>query len=230
MLEKEFEAYQTYDWGVDPKVLAPVDEAIMASRGDAAARKELEAKIAAVLAGSAPRAAKDYACRQLRTIGTAAAVPALAALLADGELSHMARYALERIPDAAAGQALRDALPKTKGGLKIGLIGSLGVRGEADSVTPLAKLLTDADAAVAASAALALGTIGSPEAGQALASATSSPGTKDALADASLRCAEALVAAGNKSEAKATYERLLKGAPSEPVQRAAELGVQACTG
>ena len=77
MLDQAFEAYQTYDWGVDPKVLQPIDDAIVASHGDAAKRKELETKIASLLGSSAPRAAKDYACRQLRTIGTAVSVPAL---------------------------------------------------------------------------------------------------------------------------------------------------------
>ena len=46
----------------------------------------------------------------------------------------MARYALERIPAAAAAAALRDALPKLTGTLKVGVIGSLGVRRDAASV------------------------------------------------------------------------------------------------
>jgi len=230
MLDKEFEAYQTYDWGVDPVVLKPIDEAIISSRGDAAARKELETKIVAVLTSGAPRAGKDYACRQLRTIGTGASVPALAALLTDDELSHMARYALERIPHPVAAKALRDALAKTKGKLKVGLVSSLGVRGEAHSVAPLKSLLADGDDSVARAAALALGVIASPEAGQALASAKPGSGTKAALADASLCCAEQLLAAGRKSDAKASYERLLKSSPSDPVKLAAELGVKKCAG
>lgn len=228
MLDKEFEAYQTYDWGVDPKALKPIDDAIVASHGDAAARKDLETKITAVLGTAAPRAAKDYACRQLRTIGTAAAVPALAALLMDGELSHMARYALERIPDPAAGKALRDALPKAKSNLKVGLIGSLGVRGEDDSVAPLAGLLGDTDGSVARAAAHALGAIASPAAGKALAAAKSAPATKAAVADSALICAEGLMAAGRKSDAKTTYEQLLKNSPSEPIKCAAELGLKSC--
>jgi len=42
-------------------------------------------------------------------VGTASSVPALAALLTDNELSHMARFALERMPAAEAGAALREA-------------------------------------------------------------------------------------------------------------------------
>jgi HEAT repeat protein len=230
MLEKEFEAYQSYDWGVDPAVLKPVDEAIAASHGDAAVRRQLETRIAAVLGSEAPRAAKDHACRQLRSIGTEASVPALAALLRDGELSHMARYALERIPHPAAGKALRDALAKTRGELKIGLVSSLGVRGEEASVAALAGMLGDADEALARAAALALGTIASAGAGRALSSAKPRPGTREAIADGLLRCAEQLLAAGRKSDARAVYERLLEDDPSDPVRGAAGLGLERCSG
>ena len=71
-----------------------------------------------------------------------------------------------RAPEAA--QALRDALPKLDGALKIGVIGSLGVRRDAASVPALAALLGDADAAIAAAAACALGDIGTPDAAKAL--------------------------------------------------------------
>lgn len=227
---KTFEAYQSYDWGKDPATLKPVDDAIVASHGDPATRKDLETKIAAVIGSKAPRAAKDYACRQLRTIGTAASVPALAALLAEEELSHMARYALERIPAPEAAKALRDALATTTGKLKVGIISSLGVRAEAESVAPLKALLTDSDGSVATAAALALGVIGSAEAGKALASAEPNAATRAALADSSLCCAEKLLASGNKAAAKAVYLRLLASSPSTAVKTAADLGVKACGG
>ena len=49
----------------------------------------------------------DYVCRVLRVIGTADSVPALAGLLAERNLSHMARYALQDNP-APEAQALRE--------------------------------------------------------------------------------------------------------------------------
>ena len=134
MLDQAFEALKTYDWGTDRKALNPIDEAVVATQDDAAARKELETRLAAVLKTDVSRDAKDFVCRKLMVIGTAASVPALAALLPEKEHSHMARYALERIPAAEAAQALRDALPKLSGELKVGVIGSLGVRGDAASV------------------------------------------------------------------------------------------------
>ena len=94
MLDQAFDALKTYDWGVEPNVLQPIDEAITATHADPAARKDLETRLIEVLKTEVPRAAKDAVCRALKTIGTVASVPALAALLADEKLSHMARYAL----------------------------------------------------------------------------------------------------------------------------------------
>ena len=203
-LDKAFDALKTYDWGMDPNNIKAIDDAIVATHTDAAARKELEARLIAALATEAPRAAKDAVCRALKTIGTAAAVPALAALLADDKLSHMARYALERITGPEAGQALRESLPKVAAKLKIGVLSSLGARGEATSLPPLTVLLADGDAAVAVAAAHAVGDIGSLEAAKVLLTAKAAAGSKAAIADASMNCAEHLLAAGNKGAAKIT--------------------------
>jgi len=227
-LDKAFDALKTYDWGMDPNLVKPIDDAIVATHTDAAARKELEARLIAALKADMPRDAKDVICRALKTIGTAAAVPALAALLADEKTSHMARYALERIPAPEAGQAMRDALPKVAPKLKVGIISSLGVRGEATSLAPLTAMLSDSDPAVAAAAAHALGDIGSVDAAKALVTAKPSAATKAAVADASLVCAGNLVATGNKGAAKITYEKLLASTPSKPVKEAATLGLKAC--
>lgn len=230
MNETAFDALKTYDWGVDPKVLQPLNDAIVTTHGDAAARLELETRLAAVLKTDVPRAAKDAICRLLKPIGTAASVPALAALLADENLSHMARYALELMPAPEAGEALRAALPKVGGTLKIGVISSLGVRGDAAGVAPLQALLADGDPAIARAAAYALGAIGSPEANAALAAAKVSPAARAAIDDASLACAEQLLANDHKAAANATYQRLLGGKPAKEVEQAAARGVKACEG
>jgi len=227
-LAKALDALKTYDWGTDPIVLKPIDEAIITTHTDAAARKDLEDRLIAVLKTEAPQAAKDAVCRALKTIGTAAAVPALAALLTDEKLSHMARYALERIPAPEAGQALREALAKVNAKLGIGIIGSLGARGEATAIAPLQALLANNDPAVAAAAAHALGGIRSPEAAKALAAAKPGPGTKDAIADASMACAETLLAAGDKAAAKAAYEKVLASTPGKAATEAATRGLAAC--
>ena len=91
MLDQAFAALKTIDWGTDLGPLRPIDEALIS--GDAAERGELEARLAAVLKTGVSRAAKDFVCRKLMVIGTAASVPALAALLTEKDHSHMARYA-----------------------------------------------------------------------------------------------------------------------------------------
>jgi HEAT repeat protein len=226
MLEQAFEALKTYDYGVDRHVLDSIDEAAVSTRKDPAARKDLESRLLAVLQSDAPRDARDYVCRQLRTIGTAASVPALEALLANPDLSHMARYALERIPAREAGQALERQLRKLNGNVKIGVISSLGTRGQ--GVSLLKPLLQDSDEAVARAAAIALGRIASVDANKALASAKPRPALADVFADASMACAEKLLSTGHAKEAKATYQRLLKNNPPELIRLAAERGLKAC--
>jgi len=226
MLEQAFEALKTYDYGVDRHVLDPIDDAVVTTRNDPAARKDLESRLLAVLQSSAPRDARDYVCRVLRIIGTAASVPALEALLADPDLSHMARYALERIPAPQAGQALERKLRKLNGQLKIGVISSLGTRGQ--GVSLLKPQLQESDEAVARAAAIALGRIASLEANKALDSAKPRPALAAVFADASMACAEKLLAAGHAKEAKAIYQRLLKANPPRLIRQAAERGLKAC--
>lgn len=228
MLDQAFDALKTYDWGANPQVLKPIDDAVVKSHGDAAARKDLETRLAAVLKTDAPRDAKDYVCRKLMIIGTAESVPALAALLPDKDHSHMARYALERIPAPEAGQALRDALTKVTPELKVGVISSLGVRRDAESVSSLATLLADSNAAVAQAAAYALGDIRTAEAAKALlAGKPAGDSAKLAAADASLSCAAALVAAGNKAEASAIYKALVGQSLPKHMRLAATKGMLA---
>ena len=229
MLDQALDALKTYDWGVDPGVLTPIDDAVTKTYGDAAARKDLEGKLSAFLTSNVSRNAKDYVCRKLMLIGTAQSVAILAGLLADKDLSHMARYALERMPAAEAGQALRDALAKVPNAEKVGVIGSLGVRRDTASVAALAGLLGESDASVARAAALALGDIGTAEACNALASAKpSQPEVQQAVIDSRLGCAENLLAEGKKAEAQAVYKSL--GGDDQPhqVRAAAKRGLLAC--
>ena len=163
MLDNAFEALKKYDWGTDLAALAPIEDAVTASHGDANARRDLENRLLAALKGNISRDAHDYVCRKLAIVGTVTAVPTLAGLLGQQDHSHMARFALERINAPEAGQALRDALAQVSGILKIGVISSLGARRDAEAVAPLGGLLKDNDPAVARAAALSLGAIGNAE-------------------------------------------------------------------
>jgi len=156
---------------------------------------------------------KDAACARLKHIGTEAAIPALAALLTDEALSHSARYALEAMPSQKAGQALMEALPKTTGANRVGIINSLGERGDQRAVAPLAALLADPDAATATAAAETLGKIGGPEAQHALDTALKRAigPVREAVVDALLRCATA-------THDRAEFQKLYATGKSETVR------------
>jgi len=178
-----------------------------------------EAELLAVLTSGAPLKAKVDACRQLARIGTVKSVPVLARLLRDEKLSHMARYALEPIPDPAVDAALRKALTELKGKLLVGVIGSVGVRRDKASVGILSKLLGSQDLEVARAAARALGSIGTEEAAEALLSALSGSGGRigASIYEGLLRCAEALTESRTRTKALAVYSKLLQdgGAPHQ---------------
>ena len=233
-LDKAFETLTTFNWGEDQKqfyeMLGAIEDAVPASHGNAAAGKELETRLAAVLPTGASRAAKDYVGRKLAIIGTAESVPALAALLADKELSHMARFALERIPAAEAAAALRDALGKTNGVEKAGVIGSLGARRDTASIAALALLVADSDAQIATAAATALGDIGSGESAKALQEAKpAGDAVQLRVADAQLTAGERLLAAGDKAGAMAVY-KLLIASPAKNIRLAATRGMLLASG
>lgn len=232
-LDAPFAALKAFDWGSDPAPLSVIDAAVVAAHAEKPLRDELEKRLTAILGAGPSRAAKEYACRKLMLIGTATSVPALAPLLGDKDLSHMARFALERIPGPEASAALRQALGTVSGDLVIGMISSVAARGDQEGVAALAKLLTAAPQ-TASAAALALGRIHSPEAMAALTAADlfAANGVGRAVLDARLACAEALLAAGKKAEAEAVYRALAAAAKGKPQAKAAELaatrGLLAC--
>jgi len=228
-LDAAFAELVKYDWGADRAPLNTIEQAVVASHGDAAARKDLEKRLDAALGGEAKQAGKQFVCRQLSLIGTADSVPALAALLPDKDLSHMARYALERMPCPEAVAAMRAALPKAAGLQKVGIINSLGVRRDEQAVDALLPLLKDADAQIAAAAAASLGRIGSPKAIAPLAELRRSPpkGLQVVVFDASLDLAAALLKAGNKAEAEKIYTELNADNQPPAVRKAAFQGLVA---
>ncbi len=163
-----------------------------------------------VLKSSGSRKEKADACRELAVIGNNKAVPALAGLLADEELSHMARYALETIPGSGVDRALRGELKWLKDRPLVGVIGSLGVRKDRKAVKPLASLLRDTDPQVAQAAARALGKIGTAEAALAIEKVLPSTASANRLAfcEGLFRCAETFWFKGNIRESIALYDRL----------------------
>lgn len=196
------------------------------------ARAQTEPELIATLQTNASAIEKCMACQKLRLIGTAKAVPAVAALLTDERVSQAARFALEGLPAPEASAALRDALGRTSGLLKAGVADSLGWKRDTAAVPLLQPLLADPDSTVAPSAAAALGRIASNEALAALKAAhkNAAPTVRPAVLEALMRCAEKLLADGRTADARAIYKSLAQ--PSEPdyVRVAAHVGLIRCAG
>jgi HEAT repeat protein len=131
---------------------AMAQEEAPAPAEQAATAAPTEADLVAILQGEADWNAKTEACRVLKQIGTAASVPALAALLNDDALSHYARYALEVIPGPEATKALIAALANVNDTHKAGIAATLGVRRDEAAIPPLADLLPVENDAVSAAA------------------------------------------------------------------------------
>jgi HEAT repeat protein len=148
--------------------------------------------------GSEPAAIfrKSIACKRLAVIGTKDSVPPLAALLGDDRVSDYARDALESIPDPSADAALREALPKLKGPLLIGVINSIRRRRDPNAIEPLGRLIRGKDAAVAGAAALAAGEISGPVAAKMLLRALGKAGeaVRADVAAGALVCADRMMA------------------------------------
>jgi HEAT repeat protein len=229
MLNEAFDALKNYDWGTDIATIAPIDDAVAAAHDNPGARKELEDRLLAALKSDISRDAKDYVCRKLAIIGSATAVPTLAALLTDKNHSHMSRFALQNLPADEAAQALRGALSKASGNVKVGIISSIGARRDTAAVPALAGLLVDADATVARAAAIALGDIGTVEAANVLFAAK--PGVAALISivtDALLACAESLLAENKPNSARAIYASLSEPSQNRLVRLAATRGMLAC--
>jgi HEAT repeat protein len=169
---------------------------------------------------------KVDACRQLSVIGTPQAVQALAALLPDEQLNHMARFALEPLPDPSVDNALRAALGTLQGRQLVGVIGSIGVRRDAQAVGELARLLNNPNDDVAQAAARALGSIGNAAAVKVLRAAlpNASAANQLAVCEGLLRCAETLSADGRSRRAVAIYDLLRESEVPQQVRGGAVRG------
>ncbi len=182
---------------------------------------EKEKSLIAILRSDAAAAEKAITCKHLAVHGTVDAVPDLAKLLADPQLSSWARIALEAIPGAEANAALREASTSVSGRQLIGILNSIGVKKDSAAVDLLKTRLTDADAEVASAAAVALGQIATPPATEALLAAlgNSDGPVRNAVAEACVLAAEK-VAPQSAADAAAIFDRVRNA--DVPLQRRLE--------
>lgn len=187
-----------------------------------AAEPPKEADLIKIIQSDAPPQDKAIPCKQLAIYGSAKAVPALAALLPDKDLSSWARIALEAIPGPEADNALQASLGKLKGRLLVGVINSIGHRAVAKASGDLAGLLKSEDEMVACAAAAALGRIANAEAVQTLEPQlkAKSAELRSTAAEALVICAEKRREAGESDETVRLCEAIRKA--DVPRQRTLE--------
>ena len=182
-----------------------------------------QAQLLATLTSNAPLDQKWAAAQQLAQTGTREAVPKLAALLTDDQLSDLARSVLESIPDPAVDVALRDVLDRLEGTKLAGVITTIGARRDAEAVAALARRLPAKDPVVVSAAADALGRIGTPPAAKALEEAipAASAAQQRELYANVIQCADTLQAGAHHAEAAAIYRRVAEASSAPAAARAA---------
>lgn len=201
-------------------------EVVAATKEGPTAVKNLERRAIDTIKSNASALEKDQACRILRVIGTTDSVEALAALLPDERLSHMARYVVESMKYPEADKALCDALGKTSGSVKVGIVHSLAMRADERNVDSLVPLLKDSDTEIAAAAAWALGRTASPKAVRALSDyyENAPKEMRFAAADGLLNAADRLMDRDELEKALGIYKQLQTADAPEHVRMGAFAG------
>ncbi|MFV2069591.1 MAG: HEAT repeat domain-containing protein [Pirellulales bacterium] len=249
-LDGAFEKLATLQQGQGLEMLAPIRQAVTQSLADETVRTDLEARLLATVRSDATDLAKDYACRQLVSVGSDTSIPVLAELLPGARLSHMARYATEGIGGPVAIEALRGMLGKTDGRQRVGVVISLGRLADSGAVPALSALLDEEDAELREVVVVALGRIGTVPAADALTrlhaaikknvqagagklrrkktssafAGQAAERLRDMLIDAELHAARSLCRQGKHQAAVGLYEPLLS-ADSQRVRAAAFRGL-----
>ena len=139
-----------YEFTGSRSVLVEVESLVRESLTEPNRQRELEQRLVALLeAPDTSTPAKEFLCWQLRLIGSATCVPAVASLLTDEKLSHAARMALQENPAPDAAEALRAALKATSGPILVGIINSVAARRDVLAVDLLGELAVNDESAVA---------------------------------------------------------------------------------
>lgn len=194
-------------------------------------RRALADRLAQSLSAEAAPELKAFLCTQLSIIGDTQHVKAIAPLLADEQASSAAGQALVRIGGNESSLALRSALDRLSGNLRIGVVNCLGQLRDREAMPVLTGLLKNGDSDdLVSAAAAALAQIGEPEATQAIAEAyaRAEGNRRVRIADAYLRCAERLAGEQRKTAAAKIYRQLYGASEPMQVRMAALRGFIAC--
>lgn len=223
-----FEKLAVYEKGDSEAPVRMIDALIRTATSETLPLIE-EKLIAIVLSADSTTDAIRHACRQLSYVGGQATAESLAKRITDEKVSHYIRYALESNPSPTVDRTLLSALNETRGDLRLGMISSLAARRTAEAVRPLASLAASDDNEIAEAAIKALGRIGSRDAARVLIALELKPEHQLLRADALLRSADRMAAAGEEI-AVSIYEAILQRSVSTGIQIAALIGIAQADG
>jgi HEAT repeat protein len=216
-----------YDFGQDRTLLMEFADQVNSSVYSETKRNELEGKLINLLSGDATFASKQFACRQLRVIGSEKSLPILSDLLSDAKTTDIARYALEKIHGNAVDEALVKLLGSSSNNIQLGIINTLGVRESENAVSILSDLLKNHDSEISIAAAFALGKIANRESAQRLDEySTKAKGQlKIVIWDSYLSCADELVIQNKYEDANGIYSNIYRKDIPNYLKRAALVGI-----
>ena len=177
-------------------------------------KDEERACVAGAIASQLAGQSKDnqaFLMRELQLCADAKTAPELGKYLCTKDLSTSAAYALTAIGADALPQ-FRAALPKAKGSCLLDVVQALGVLGDVESVKGLCKATGSSDREIRSSAVQGLANIGDAAGVDAVIKASNGKGVweRDQTANACLKLADKLVAAGKKADADKIYKHLQK--------------------
>lgn len=213
----------TYQFGDDWAPLLLIEDEVEKSTVSAETQRETAAKLAAYLSDETSYPGRQFVCMQLRLVGGAAEVPALAKYLFVPTDVENARLALEVIDDPASLVPLREALDRFEGDALIGVVNSLAKRKDAESFDKIAALTKSTDLKTADAALYALGRFGDAGAEFLLAS-DPAPENRTA-AEALLNIADGWLDADENGKAKRIFERFALPAAPPGVRKASLKGL-----
>ena len=218
-----------------------VKAAAAGSPGKEAERTALAAELAGCLVAKSEAkkeemryatSARNEICRTLADVGGDAEVAALVQTLSDFDVREMARFALDRIPTAAAAAALAEANQKVVGvEFRVGVTNALAKRKDAAALEALKLAVGDSsqDVRLAAAEGLALqadaaGDAAIIEVGKQLGPA--SPRAAKRMDIARLQLAATLAKAGQKDAARGIYQALTSDGADEAQKKAAKTALE----
>lgn len=208
--DNPYERIREHEFGAADEAFRAIEKQVQRASPDD--YPDIEEKLIAVVEDpQASSSGKQFACRMLRIAGSEKCISAVSDLLTDERLSHAARWVLQKMESEKADRVLRQALADASGETRIGLMETIGERGDPKALDQLVELAGAEDQATARAALGAIGKIGTADAAAALDGMDVPDGLQMAWCDASLSCAEKLAAAGHEDRAEEVCRKLLEG-------------------